>query len=73
MRTKITNIQLFDGTSSNLVETTILFDEKAIIGIGENVKDADADDVIDGKGLTCLPGLIDCHVHLTMDGNADPL
>ncbi|HJU04880.1 MAG TPA: amidohydrolase family protein [Nitrospiraceae bacterium] len=26
---------------------------------------------IDGRGLTILPGLIDCHVHLGLDGGAD--
>ncbi|WP_421381762.1 amidohydrolase family protein [Bacillus salacetis] len=72
MKTKITNIQLFDGTGSPLTKTTILFDEKTILAIGDMARDAEADQVVDGEGLTCVPGLIDCHVHLTMDGNADP-
>ncbi|TLS36489.1 metal-dependent hydrolase family protein [Pseudalkalibacillus caeni] len=72
MKTKITNVQLFDGTGSDLTKTTILFDEKTIIGIGDKVKEEEADLVIDGDGLTCVPGLMDCHVHLTMNGSADP-
>ncbi|MCF6411381.1 metal-dependent hydrolase family protein [Pseudalkalibacillus salsuginis] len=43
-----------------------------IIAIGHEANGIDVDQVIDGEGLTCLPGLMDCHVHLTMDGNPDP-
>jgi imidazolonepropionase-like amidohydrolase len=72
LKTKVRNIQLFDGYKLHADKTTIVFDEKEIIAIGPEANGIDADQVIDGEGLTCLPGLMDCHVHLTMDGNPDP-
>ncbi|WP_221568386.1 amidohydrolase family protein [Alkalihalobacillus sp. TS-13] len=72
MKTKVTNVRLFDGYKLHPDKTMIVFDEKGITVIGKNADGIDADQVIDGEGLTCLPGLMDCHVHLTMDGNPDP-
>jgi imidazolonepropionase-like amidohydrolase len=71
MKTKIKNVRLFDGMKLHKDKTTIIFDEKEIIAIGD-VNSLAVDIEIDGEGLTCLPGLMDCHVHLTMDGVADP-
>src|SRR2546427_3301872 len=42
---------------------------KAVIPIGRHPTDAA---VLDLEGLTLLPGLINCHVHLCLGGEADP-
>lgn len=72
MKTKVINVRLFTGKNHSSVDTSILFDETEIIAVGDDANQLEADTVIDGTGLTCLPGLMDCHVHLTMDGNPDP-
>ncbi|MEE0773978.1 MAG: amidohydrolase family protein, partial [Merdibacter sp.] len=51
------------------VRKEILFDETGILKIAEQI-DAPEAEVIDGKEMTALPGLIDVHVHLRDPGFA---
>ncbi len=55
---------LYQGTLKKL---DVLFDEKRILEIGANL-DYECE-VIDGSGLTLLPGLVDVHVHFRQPGN----
>lgn len=60
--TLISNATVFDGTRFR-PGTSVLFDDETIIGVGADL-DARRDcRVIDGRGHTLLPGLIDAHVH----------
>ena len=43
----------------------IAIDGKKIVKLAEHVRPAAEDNVIDLKGAWLLPGLIDCHVHIT--------
>lgn len=61
MKTKILNTRLFTASDQGILTGDILFDERGILKIGEVQEDADR--VIDGRGLTVLPGLIDAHIH----------
>ena len=60
------NIRLLEN--ERLVEKEILFDEQQILRIADVIDEPRAE-VIDGKGHTLLPGLIDVHVHLREPGN----
>ena len=60
------NIRLLEN--EQLVEKEILFDEQQILHIADVIDEPHAE-VIDGKGHTLLPGLIDVHVHLREPGN----
>lgn len=51
------------------VRKEILFDETGILKIAEQI-DAPEAEVVDGKEMTALPGLIDVHVHLREPGFA---
>ena len=51
------------------VRKEILFDETGLLKIAEQI-DAPEAEVIDGKEMTALPGLIDVHVHLREPGFA---
>lgn len=51
------------------VRKEILFDETGILKIAEQIDALEAE-VIDGKEMTALPGLIDVHVHLREPGFA---
>ena len=53
--------------NGHLVSKEILFDEHGILKMDAHI-DATAAEVIDGRGLSVLPGLIDVHVHLREPG-----
>jgi imidazolonepropionase-like amidohydrolase len=66
--------RLIDGTGAAVQRDVALFVEDGTIrGIGA-AGDAPADaQVLDFSGLTVLPGLIDCHVHLVFSHSPDAL
>ena len=62
MKTAINHVKIFDGYKVLTDDGALLFDESGILALGEG--EFEADTVIDGRGKTLLPGLIDSHVHL---------
>ncbi len=54
----ITNVHVFDGTKLTVPTSVFVKDGS----ISSEIK---ADNIIDGKGGTLLPGLIDSHIHLS--------
>ncbi|KIW95654.1 uncharacterized protein Z519_04239 [Cladophialophora bantiana CBS 173.52] len=58
--TAIMNVQVFDGETIH-PDTTVVVSGPTITSVGGNVPEGAV--VIDGKGCTLLPGLIDSHVH----------
>ncbi|MGG1658337.1 amidohydrolase family protein [Brevibacillus sp. NRS-1366] len=73
MKTYIQSVTLYDGRGNKQESINLLFDETGILEIGTADYSSHADRIIDGRSLTALPGLIDLHVHLTMDGTADSM
>ena len=72
MKIKVTNITIHNGLGEVFKNQSIIFDEKEIIAINEDVEHyPSVDNIIDGSGLSCLPGMIDMHVHLNLDGTPD--
>lgn len=68
MRTRIDDLILYDGKGGRLESASVLFDENGIVAAGSGLKDAQAETVIDGKGLTCTPGWVQGHTHIAVDG-----
>lgn len=68
MRTRIDDLILYDGKGGRQEAACVLFDEKGIVAAGRGLKDAQAETVIDGKGLTCTPGWVQGHTHIAVDG-----
>ncbi|MFK0175165.1 amidohydrolase family protein [Streptomyces xanthochromogenes] len=65
--TALINARVFDGDRT-LEATTVVFDSTGILAVGGNAP-ASAQ-VVDAKGGTLLPGLIDAHVHTNVESLA---
>lgn len=71
MNTIIKNINLIDGKGELYEDYSIAFNSSGIIDIDKKITEKGYEKIIDGRGRYCLPGLIDLHVHLNLDGNPD--
>lgn len=69
-RTAIVNVHVFDGTKM-LGQKNVVFQHGKIISISNEVPIGA--EVIDGRGCTLLPGLIDAHVHTSEDSLRDAI
>jgi imidazolonepropionase-like amidohydrolase len=68
MRTVLAGGQLFDPVDGTTAAADVLIEGERIVDVGSGL---DADASVDCTGLTLLPGLFDCHVHMTMSGDLD--
>ena len=64
-RTVFTGGLLFDGTGAAPAPADVVVSEGCIVDVGTGL---DGDTQVDCTGRTLLPGLFDCHVHLTLNG-----
>ncbi len=70
MKLLIQNGQVWNG--EGFVQTDITVQDEAIACLGSTVS-GDFDQVIDAAGKYVLPGIIDSHVHLSLNGTATAL
>jgi imidazolonepropionase-like amidohydrolase len=70
MITAITNARIFDGEKV-LEATMVLIEGEQILSVGGEIPEQAV--IIDAKGGTLLPGLIDAHVHTSVEGLRDAL
>ena len=67
----ITNVNVWDGTSDSVKKgVDVLIEGNKIKKVAKGIKARGAN-VIDGKGGTVTPGLIDMHQHLMLNGGTD--
>jgi imidazolonepropionase-like amidohydrolase len=59
----VTNVTVFDGESAELVDGPVAVRDGRIIAVGDTADLGDGALVVDAKGGTVLPGLIDAHCH----------
>ncbi len=67
---------LIDGTGKEPIEDAVLVIRgKEIVNIGKEstIEIPSSAHVIDASGMTIMPGLIDCHVHLSGSRSVNPL
>jgi imidazolonepropionase-like amidohydrolase len=67
------HVRLIDGTGAVRDGATLLVRGTKIVAVGPSteVKIPKGAVRIDGRGLSIIPGLIDCHVHLCLGGEPD--
>jgi len=66
----VTNVSVWDGTSESLQEADVLIKNNLISQVQANIDAPSNAVVIDGKGGTVMPGLIEGHGHLQMNGTS---
>lgn len=69
----IKNVYVFDGKSERLTDkTNIIIENNIVKEICHVVSEEGFDEVIDGRFLTAMPGMVESHVHLgcTFGGNS---
>jgi imidazolonepropionase-like amidohydrolase len=73
MTLAIHRARLIDGTGALLDQATVLIRGTRIVAVGPSraITIPKGARRIDGRGLTVIPGLIDCHVHLCLGGEPD--
>jgi imidazolonepropionase-like amidohydrolase len=71
-QTLLRNATLFDGTGTPPRSgVDVLIEGGRIAAIGSGATPREDAEIIDLQGRWLMPGLIDCHVHLTFNGDAD--
>ncbi|MBX3235592.1 MAG: amidohydrolase family protein [Nitrospiraceae bacterium] len=73
MTIAIQHLRILTGLGNTVERATLLVDGERITGMGSDrtVRIPRGSTKIDGRGLTVLPGYIDCHVHLCLGAEAD--
>lgn len=73
MTIAIRQIRILDGLGHRIERGTLLIEGTRIQAVGpeRDVRLPKGAQRIDGRGLTVLPGLIDCHVHFCLGAEAD--
>lgn len=64
-RTVLHGGRIFDGSGGPITEGDLVIEDDRIVDIGTGL---DGDEHADVSGCTLLPGLFDCHVHVTSSG-----
>lgn len=64
--TLLKNVKIFDGVHDQLTPGAVLVEGNLIRSVGDSVPAPEGATVIDGGGLTLMPGLIESHVHLNL-------
>ena len=75
MRRILSNARVIDGAGQVFTDRFLVIEDGTIAGIRPMTDFPDTPDgeVLDVSGRTVMPGMIDCHVHLSIDGDADPI
>ncbi|MGB8540234.1 MAG: amidohydrolase [Candidatus Acidiferrales bacterium] len=67
----IQNATILTITHGNIKHGSILIRDGKIAAVGTDVKPPDGATVIDANGQYVMPGIIDCHSHIAVDGSVN--
>ena len=65
-QTLIKNVSVWNGTSDAAIKADILVEGNKIVKIAEGIDAGSSTIIVDGKGGTVIPGLIDTHQHIML-------
>jgi imidazolonepropionase-like amidohydrolase len=69
----LNNVRLIDGTGRAWEQAAIHVEAERIADVTAPVALPGEAEVLDLQGKTVIPGLINCHTHLCLDGSPDPI
>ncbi|HEV2221871.1 MAG TPA: hypothetical protein VGR84_02615, partial [Candidatus Acidoferrales bacterium] len=69
--TVIKNATIITITHGRIEHGSILVRDGKIAAVGADVQAPAGAKVIDGAGLYVMPGIIDCHTHIAVDGDVN--
>ena len=69
----LNNVRLIDGTGRVWKHATIHIEGDRIATVTDSVGSLVENETLDLRGKTAMPGLINCHTHLCLDGSPDPV
>lgn len=61
----LSGAKIIDGTGADAFHGDVEIENGRITGVGPGLGSGSGKRVVDASGMTVLPGLIDCHVHVT--------
>jgi imidazolonepropionase-like amidohydrolase len=67
----IQNATIFTVTQGNIEHGGILIKDGKIAAVGADLKAPEGAMIIDGTGQFVIPGIIDCHSHIAVDGSVN--
>jgi len=75
MRLILRDAQIIDGYGDVQARGFVVIEKNRIVEVGKGPGPSkkNGHEAIDLDGRCLLPGMIDCHVHLCIDGSADPM
>jgi imidazolonepropionase-like amidohydrolase len=69
--TLIRNATILTVTNGTIQNGSILIDNGKIAEVGKTVSAPPGADIIDASGMFVMPGIIDCHSHIAVDGSVN--
>ena len=69
----LNNVRLIDGTGKVWEQAAVHIEGERIADVSGPVEPSPEAEVLDLRGKTVIPGLINCHTHICLDGSADPM
>ncbi|HXH60414.1 MAG TPA: dihydroorotase [Fimbriimonadaceae bacterium] len=70
MRTILKNGRILDPSSEMDIVGSVAIEAAQVVDVGDDVREADGDEVYDCTGLWISPGLVDMHAHLREPGES---
>src|SRR5271170_2587800 len=67
----IQNATIFTITQGNIEHGSILIKDGKIAAVGTDLKAPDGATIVDATGQFVIPGIIDCHSHIAVDGSVN--